>query len=45
MAVRHLLEYLNEGYTRIVDIGWEKSFDDAPQGYEETKLGTRQGGL
>ena len=76
MAIRQLLEYLNEGYEWIVDIDLEKFFDNVPQdrlmslvhdiindgdteslirkylkagvmtsqGYEETKLGTPQGG-
>ncbi|MDE7133189.1 MAG: group II intron reverse transcriptase/maturase [Lachnospiraceae bacterium] len=76
MAVRQLLEYLNEGYEWIVDIDLEKFFDNVPQdrlmslvhdiikdgdteslirkylkagamtprGYEETNLGTPQGG-
>ena len=76
MAIRQLLDYLNEGYEWIVDIDLEKFFDNVPQdrlmrlvhdiindgdteslirkylktgvvtpqGYEETKLGTPQGG-
>lgn len=31
MAVRQLLEYLNEGYEWIVDIDLEKFFDNVPQ--------------
>lgn len=76
MAIRKLLEYLNDGYEWIVDIDLEKFFDNVPQdrlmslvhniindgdteslirkylkagvmtsqGYEETNLGTPQGG-
>lgn len=76
MAIRQLLNYLNEGYEWIVDIDLEKFFDNVPQdrlmslvhdiikdgdteslirkylkagvmtpqGYEETRLGTPQGG-
>jgi RNA-directed DNA polymerase len=76
MAIRTLLQYLNEGYEWIVDIDLEKFFDNVPQdrlmsfvhniindgdteslirkylkagvmtpqGYEETILGTPQGG-
>lgn len=76
MAVIKLLEYLNDGYTYIVDIDLEKFFDNVPQDklmtlvgkiikdpdtesliskylkagvmiegkYEETKVGTPQGG-
>lgn len=76
MAIRKLLEYINDGCEWIVDIDLEKFFDNVPQdrlmslvhnivndgdteslirkylqagvmtpqGYEETKLGTPQGG-
>ena len=75
-AIQKLLEYLNDGYTYIVDIDLEKFFDNVPQDklmtlvhkiindpdtesliakylragvmirgkYEETKMGTPQGG-
>jgi group II intron reverse transcriptase/maturase len=76
MAIRKVLEYLNEDYTWIVDIDLEKFFDNVPQdrlmsyvhilindgdteslirkylkagvmtpeGYEQTEMGTPQGG-
>lgn len=76
MAIRKLLEYMNDGYEWIVDIDLEKFFDNVPQdrlmslvhciindgdteslirkylkagvltsqGYEESNLGTPQGG-
>jgi len=31
MAIRKVLEYLNEDYTWIVDIDLEKFFDNVPQ--------------